>query len=116
MNIKELLKFDKIKRDFKKTGQFLASYWMKCYQVVFIVVFLLAGGIGLYLWYTSLYQSDWSEEKKREYSLTQSREINLKEEDFKKVLGDIENRKKIFESEHQPLKDIFKPYEGAKTE
>lgn len=110
MNIKEFAKFNKASLGLKNIGRIIASYWMRYYQVIFIIIFISAAGLGLYFWYKSLYRSQWSDEEKGRYTMTQGREINLKEEEFQKVLSEIENRKNLFESEYQPVKDIFKPY------
>ncbi len=114
MNIKEFVKFNKASLGLKNIGRIIASRWTRYYQVVFIIFFISAAGAGLYFWYKSLYQSQWSDEEKKRYNMTQGREINLKEEEFRKVLEEINNKKKIFELEHRPVKDIFKPYEGFK--
>lgn len=114
MNIKEFAKFNKAILGLKNIGRIIASRWMSYYQVIFIIIFISAAGLGLYFWYKSLYRSQWSDEEKSRYNAIQSREINLKEEEFQKVLSEIEERKKSFESDYQPIKDIFKPYEGLK--
>lgn len=114
MNIKEFAKFNKAVLGFKNIGRIIASRWTRYYQAIFIIIFIFAAGLGLYFWYKSLYRSQWSDEEKNRHTATQSREINLKEEEFQKVLSEIEKRKKSFESDYQPVKDIFKPYEGFK--
>jgi hypothetical protein len=112
MDFKKFLKFDRNGPGIKSLGKNIAADWMRWCQVIFIAIFVFSSALGLYVWYKSLYQSSWSEERKKEYSLTQNREINLKEEEFQKVLDEIERKKNNFKSEHQPIKDIFKPYDG----
>ncbi len=87
-----------------------ASFWINHQQVIFIVLVLVSAVVGAYFWCKNIYWSGWSEEQKKTYNASQSREINLKEDEFKKVLAEIENRRNSFESEYQPVKDIFKPY------
>ncbi len=112
MDFKKFLKFNRNGPEIKSLGKNIAAGWMRWYQIIFIAVFVLSSALGLYIWYRSLYQSSWSDERKREYSLTQNQEINLKEEEFQKVLNEIEKKKNNFQSEHLLIKDIFKPYDG----
>jgi hypothetical protein len=110
MNLKGPLKLKMPDISFKKIGRAFSSFWMSYYQVVFIVILLLVAGIGVLFWYNALYRSDWSEEKKREFTLKQSKEINLKEGEFDQVLEKVEERKNNYSKEFAPVKDIFKPY------
>lgn len=110
MDIKNLLKFKKTGSDAKKTGKKMIHCWICHQQAVFIIFVLVSAAAGSYVWYKSLYQSEWSAEEKNNYLISQNREVNLKEEEFRKVIGEIENRKNLFDSEFQPVKDIFKPY------
>lgn len=110
MDINNFLKFKNFGQELKKHLKILASFWVNCQQPIFIILMITAAGLGAYFWCKNIYWSGWSEEQKKTYNLSQSREINLKEDEFKKVLAEIENRENSFESEFQPVKDIFKPY------
>ncbi len=110
MDLNNFLKIKKTGADIKKFLASAASFWVSHQQVVFIVLVIFSAVLGAYFWCRNIYRSGWSEEQKKTYNISQNREINLKEEEFKKVLAEIENRKNSFESEYQPVKDIFKPY------
>lgn len=110
MNLNNFLKIKKTGANIKKFLAFAASFWVSHQQVVFIILVIASAVLGAYFWYKNIYWSEWNEEQKQNYSASQSREINLKEEEFKKVLQEIESRKNLFESEYQPVKDIFKPH------
>jgi hypothetical protein len=92
----------------KKYSQGLASFWLKKYKIVFVFIFFGATGFGAYLWYETFYHFSWSEEQKQQYTLTQNRSINLKENEFKNMYDMIQNRKAKFEIASETLKDIFK--------
>jgi hypothetical protein len=110
MDFKNIIRKGNGGNDLKKIFSKFGSGWMRHQQVVFIVLVFISVGIGAFYWYESLHQAGWTEEKKKEYLATQSREINLKEADFKKVIAEIENRKKILESTGRQVKNIFEPY------
>ncbi len=110
MDLNNFLKIKKTGADIKKFLASAGSFWVSHQQFVFIVLVIASAVWGAYFWCKNIYWSGWSEEQKRNYNASQSREINLKEEEFKKILAEIENRKNLFESEYQPVKDIFKPY------
>lgn len=110
MDLNNFLKIKKTGADIKKFLASAASFWINHQQLVFIVLVIASAALGAYFWCRNIYWSGWSDEQKKNYSASQSREINLKEEEFKKILKEIENRKNLFESEYQPVKDIFKLY------
>lgn len=110
MDVNNFFKFYKIGKELKKRLGLAASFWINHQQLIFIVLVIASAISGAYFWCRNIYWSGWNEEQKKTYSASQSREINLKEDEFKKVLQEIENRKNRFESEYQPVKDIFKPY------
>lgn len=110
MDLSNFLKIKKTGADIKKFLASAASFWISRQQFVFIALVIASAVLGAYFWCRNIYWSGWSEEQKQNYSASQGREINLKEEEFKKVLAEIENRQNLFESEYQPVKDIFKSY------
>jgi hypothetical protein len=110
MDIKNIFKFKKSELGLKKTGQKIGTFWLAHQLLLFITFVFLAAAAGGYYWYKFQFFSDWSAEQKQEYANTQGRDINLKEDEFRKMLDDIANRQKIFKSEHQTAKDIFKTY------
>jgi len=109
MDTKNALKFSDLKQKAGKAGEFAASFWMHYQQIIFITFFLIIALIGVFIWYRSLYLSAWSEEKKMQYTTSQTRDVNLREGEFQRVLNDIEKRKEVFNSEYNSVNNIFKP-------
>jgi hypothetical protein len=110
MDFKKFFKTEKGKEGFKNTGKKIIHLWVDYRITVFITFLLIATIAGIYFWYRNLYWSNWSDQQRKEYIATQIREINLREEDFKKVIAEIERRKEEFRVPPQTVKDIFKPY------
>jgi hypothetical protein len=92
----------------KKIPAITFSYWLRYYKLVFIMLFLVALGSGAFIWHDAFYRFHWSDEKKQQYTLTQNRNVNLKEDEFNQVLDVIEKRKQNYTSPKELLKDIFK--------
>jgi hypothetical protein len=116
MDFKKFFKISKPKLSYSKFSKLFLSFWIRRQQIIFITFFLSVAGLGIFFWYKNIYGFSWSEERKKEYNMTQGQQINLKEAEFKKVLEEIEKRKSNFESDSGQVRDIFKPYEGMKLE
>ena len=86
-------------------------FWINHRQIFFIIISLLAFSLSIYFSYTSLYKKSWNEEKERQYINSQRQEINFKEGDFKQVIKEIDRKKKNYQKEFSPVKDIFRPLE-----
>ncbi|MDO8529570.1 MAG: hypothetical protein Q7S18_02795 [bacterium] len=98
----------------RKIGKFCCVFWSNYSKLVFIifsVAILLAGG---YLWYKNIYQSEWSDEKKRQHKNAQNKEVIFKEKEFDDVFEEIKRKNKVYEGASKPVKDIFEPYAGDK--
>lgn len=108
--MKNLLSLKKSRKELRQLTDKVAHCWNCHQQIFFIFLLFISAGAGVYFWYQINHQSMWSEQKKKEFLLTQSREVNLKEDDFKKALEVVEKRKKSFSEELEPPKDIFQPY------
>ena len=111
MDIKGL-KLNTINLSLKKTSKKIVSFWNGYYQFIFIALLIFFSLLGIYYWYLSLYKSSWNADRITQYSLTQNREINLKEDAYQKVLDETEKMKQDFNADVEPSKDIFKPYDG----
>jgi hypothetical protein len=92
----------------KKYTQAITLFWLNQYKIFFIILFLGLAAFGAFLWYETFYRFGWSDEQKKQYTLTQNRSINLKESEFNSMAEIIENKKNKFESPSEHLKDIFK--------
>lgn len=94
----------------KNVGHFLGTLWRKTWKFILVLFFMGLVGFGAYFWYQIVYQSGWSETEKKQYLLKNYPERNLNLETFQKVIDLTEIRKRIFESDVRPEKDIFKTY------
>jgi len=94
----------------EKIVSLIAHIWQKIHMMLFFVLLFVAIVFGGYIWQQNLYGAGWSAERKQEYMNTQNKEVIFKENDFQKVLDDIQARKDENAKEYQPIKDIFKPY------
>jgi hypothetical protein len=90
--------------------------WSRIHKFVFAIFFAVLVGLGAYIWYQSIYSGQWSADKKQQYLDSQEKSVTLKEREFNKTLDDIEQRKRAFDADYQPIKDIFIPYPGAPTQ
>lgn len=87
-----------------------ALIWRKSRTTLFYV--LLVGVIvaGWVIWQQSLKGAGWSDQRKQEFSDSQNKNIEFKEEAFKNVIDKIEERETENNQEYQPIKDIFTAY------
>ncbi len=108
MSFNDLLKSNSL----KNIGKFFRHFWDKYRKACFIFFSLAVMLFGFYLWYKYLYQSDWSNEEKSQYISSKNKEVEFKDQEFKKVLQGIEVRRAAYEKPSELAKDIFKPYEG----
>jgi hypothetical protein len=88
--------------------QLAGEFWMKKYKLFFILLFLGAMGYGGFVWYNIMYHFGWSDQQKQQYTLTQNRSIDLKEEAFNNIINNISQRKDKFATPNEKIKDIFK--------
>ena len=110
MDLKNFFRLSNRASSLKKAGKNLLNFWTGHQQFFFILFALVSVFFGLYFWYNINYHSGWSKDQKKAYILSQEREVDLKEAEFKKVIEKIEKNKTDFNADHQPAKDIFKSY------
>jgi hypothetical protein len=94
----------------KQVVSSLAHFWEKIHTTLFFILFFSLIILGGYIWKQSLYGKGWSEAKKQEYMNTQNKRVIFKEDDFNKIVSDIQTRKNENSDSYQPIKDIFEPY------
>ena len=102
-------KFDKNSFNVKKPVRKVFSFWIKHRKAIFIIILLAVCGAGIYLFYKNLYEERWSHEDEIQYINSQRQDVNFKEDKFRKVMEEIERRERAYESEFQPVNNIFKP-------
>jgi hypothetical protein len=88
----------------------LGYFWHKIYKTIFFIFLFIMIIVSAYVWNMSLSGGEWSAEKKQKYLDAQSSGVNFNENNYKKVLVDIELRKKIEWANEIEIKDIFKSY------
>ncbi len=110
MDFKKPLKISAENLNFKKilvkTGLTLINHR----QVIFIVLLIFSALAGIYVWYRSLYETEWTQEEKDNYNLSQAREVDLKTELFREIIEKLDERERRFKAEKQEVIDIFQPY------
>ena len=94
----------------EKIVSLIAHIWQKIHIMLFFILLSISIFFGGYVWQQNLYGSGWSAEKKQEYINTQNKNVIFKENDFQKILDDIQTRTNENTKEYQPIKDIFKTY------
>lgn len=115
MNLEFKFKFkDKTKEysnfDSNSFGRSAGLIWRQIRTPLFYI--LLVGVIltGWAIWQKSLKGAGWSDQRKQEFSDSQNKNIEFKEEAFTTVTANIETRKEESSQEYQPIKDIFTTY------
>lgn len=102
---------DKIRNiNIKKILPFLWSKWNKNYKIMFSLFFGAVLIFGGYVWYRSLYQSAWDDQKRSEYETAKNNSVVFRENDFKSSLEIYKKRKEEFEKPSENIRDIFKKY------
>jgi len=94
----------------------VSDFWENHSRMLFSIFSAAVLSAGVYFWYQNTYQSDWNSEQKNQYKISQSKQAKFKEQEFKKVIAESENRKRISEESPSPAKDIFAPYQGETPE
>lgn len=102
--MKKILNFN-----FREEVNKISLLWNKYYKLVLVVFFLAISIWGAYFWYLYLYRFTWSSEKIDQYIKSHDQEIKFKEEDFRKVINEIERRKNAYNEESKTVKDILGP-------
>jgi hypothetical protein len=104
------LNLDKNRFNVVKIAKYCANFWSKHYRLIFLGFSLVVLSLGMYFWYQSLYQSEWSSERKNQYKKSQNKEVDLKEQEFKRVVGEVKRKEDAFKETPRSVKNIFKSY------
>jgi hypothetical protein len=112
MNKEKIVKNIKRFFDFKGIGKQCSDIWSCHSKLLFSLFSLVILASGIYLWYQSLYRSEWSNSEKKQYIDSQSKQTELDEQGFKNVTGEIERKKELYDGTSESAKDIFAPYAG----
>jgi hypothetical protein len=56
------------------------------------------------------YRSDWNAQQKKQYQNSQSEEVELKDQQLKRVVAELERKKETYDKPVEAGKDIFASY------
>lgn len=104
------LNFLKFKKDLfklKNISRISSDFWDKHSKFLFFLFSLVILFLGVYFWFQMNYRSDWNSDQKKQYADSQSKEIELKEQQLKKVVEEFERRKGAYSAFTQVGRDIF---------
>jgi len=112
-DMKNILKFkiSKDSIDIKNIFSKCQSFWFKRYKIILLLLFSISISFGGYIWYDSIYHSDWDDEKKQQYLISQGSEVNFKEDQFDNIKKFINERKVKYAGNHEEVKEIFRQNE-----
>jgi len=71
------------------------------------LVFTLAIGYSVYLWYIYAFNPNWSDAKKQEYISTKQRDLNFNKDKFDSVIAKIKQRDSNYQKNISGIPDIF---------
>ncbi len=75
---------------------------------VAFIFFLLAASFCVYIWYSYVYDSQWSEVRKQEYINSKDKDVTFDLVKFHEIVGESENRKQEYSKESDQINDIFR--------
>lgn len=107
MKINKELKIPKININPEWLKAIFSRYLTRYSSIIFIVILLMVFSVCVYYFYWVIYEYQWTVEKKQQYMLLNGRLVKLKQEEFNKIIEEIENRKKAFDSNYEVSKNIF---------
>lgn len=110
MNISNFLK---VKKDFlasKNILKYCFDFWDKYFKVFFLLFSLAIIFAGVCFWFQIAYRSDWNIEQKKQYQNSQNKEVELREQQFNKVVEEVNRKKDAYNRNIQIGRDIFASY------
>ena len=85
----------------------LTLAWYRYFKVFFVLLFLCISLFGSFLWYQSLYNFHWDDSQKKAYIETTTKETNLKQKEFEKLLTSLKERESQHEEESPISRNVF---------
>lgn len=110
MNISNFLKFKKDFLNSKNILKYCFDFWEKYFKVFFLLFSLVILFAGVYFWFQIAYRSDWNSDQKKQYQNSQNKEVELKEQQFRKVTEEAKRKTEIYNKPIQVSRDIFASY------
>ena len=78
-------------------------------RTVLILIAIMFAGHSFYEYYNYVYRPIWSEKKRQDYIATKEKDAVFDENNFNKVINEIEKRKvEAVDDSRNNIKDIFK--------
>jgi hypothetical protein len=90
----------------------LLLLWFRSARKAFILLFFVAIGFGVSIWYEDVYRSEWTDEEKRAYAETAFQETVFNEAEFRKSIMAAEKRAVLHEEDATIENDFFVPIPG----
>ncbi|HLB50880.1 MAG TPA: hypothetical protein VJL38_01740 [Patescibacteria group bacterium] len=81
--------------------------WVRFFKFFLLFLFLGAAAWGGVLWYDSIYDSGWSDERKEAYLQEQQKNVQFKEENFSAVIEATQARRAAAAQEVPFFRDLF---------
>lgn len=90
----------------------VVSRWSRWF---FLLLFLVAIGSGLQVWYRNVYRGDWTDEEKRSYVDATFRETDFRMEEFRHAIDAVSRRNESYRTDVRVENDIFLPVPGTES-
>jgi hypothetical protein len=110
MNISNFLKFKKDSFASRNISKLCFDFWDRYFKVFFLLFSLAILFAGVYFWFQIAYRSDWNAEQKKQYQNSQNKEVELREQQFNKVVEEVNRKKDAYGKSIQAGRDIFASY------
>ncbi|MGI6104296.1 MAG: hypothetical protein ACOYB5_03180 [Patescibacteria group bacterium] len=111
MNFKTNISSKSFKLETRHVLNLAARAWSKIHMTLFFTLLFCSIGFGGYIWRNSVSGANWTDQEKQEYLNMQNTKTVFRENDFRKVLEDVQRRKAADPISYQPINDIFEPYQ-----
>lgn len=105
MNLEILLRS---KRD--KTESTARFFWKRVRKIIFFILLAWAIFFGGWVWHRNICATTWDDKRKKEFIMSQDREVVFNERDYKKALEIADRRDRQSAEASGVMKNIFLPY------
>ncbi len=77
-------------------------------KVFVFALFFVLSGYCVYIWYSYIYNPQWSEEKKAEYLRTKEKEVTFNRKKFRDIVEKERQRAEEYNQTLESVNDIFR--------
>jgi len=85
----------------------LTLAWYRYFKILFVILFLSIILGGSFIWYQSLHLFHWDDSQKKAYIETTTKETNLKQKEFEKLLTSLKERESWHQTESPLSRNLF---------